>query len=313
MQYTSKTSHISAKRFVGFNNILGHLVGVSCALVLADLEDQIDFYKEESVSHEKYGDGWVYTTIETMQKRTCLTKHEQDTAIKKLVSLGLLEVKVFGMPPKRYFRLNGDKINELCGVKVTLLNCRKPEISNHNLKESTSPQGDEIKNKSTNFPETGNCFPENRKYGLISINTNNPDNNTDKNTYAPSCDSAADPSASLSSQTSPKPKTPSLQPFPNITVSQVEHDKLVKKFGADLVQEGYEDMSEWKESACPKQVAKHKSDYYRLRKWGIPDLIKKQHEADRYKQSNIAPHRRNSKLVTPGDLEGYDGFKMRSF
>lgn len=310
-QYTSITSHISAKRIVGFNNIVGHNVGVAAALILADLEDQIDFFKEEAVHHEKYGSGWVYSTIENMQKRTCLTKHEQDTAIKKLVSLGLIEVNVFGMPPKRYFRINGDKINEMCGVKVTLLNCRKSEISKDNLENNDSSLESRIQNKSPNFPKTGNCFPENRKYGLIN-NTYKSDNNSEE-IHAPTELDARVPDSFSSPKSPPKPKSPNIKPHANVEVTHEEHAKLVEKFGEEYVKEGYADLSEWKESAIPSVVAKHKSDYRRLRKWVIPALVKEGMEALKQKQANIAPHRRGSKMVTSGDYDDPSNFKIKRF
>lgn len=310
MQYTSKTFHISAKRIVGFNNILGHKVGVACALILADLEDTIDYYKEQAVSHEKYGDGWIYSTIENMQKRTCLTKHEQDTAIKKLVKLGLIEVKVFGVPARRYFRVDGDKINELCGIKVTLLNCRNPENSKHNSNNSPPSETKENSNNVYSFPETGNWFPEKRNRGLIN-NTNNSEYNSEE-IHAPATADARAPISS-SPKSPPKEKAKTTKPHHNVEVTVEEHEKLVAKFGIDLVTEGYADLSEWKESADPKMVAKHKSDYRRLRKWVIPDLIIEKQKEDRAKQSNIAPHRRGSKLVTQGDMDDPSKFKIKRF
>lgn len=61
----------------------------------------------------------------------------------------------------------------------------------------------------------------------------------------------------------------------NVETSEKEHEKLIEKFGEKLVLEGYQDLSDWKESAQPSQVKKHKSDYYRLRKWVVPDIVQK--------------------------------------
>lgn len=66
--------------------------------------------------------------------------------------------------------------------------------------------------------------------------------------------------------------------FSHVETSDEEHEKLLKKFGEKLVKEGYEDLLEWKTSKAqisPKDLMKH-TDYRRLRKWVIPELLKKQ-------------------------------------
>lgn len=50
--------------------------------------------------------GWIYKTIEEMEFETGITRHKQDTAIRKLKSLELVEVKIMGIPGKRHFKLN---------------------------------------------------------------------------------------------------------------------------------------------------------------------------------------------------------------
>ncbi len=73
---------------------------------------------------------------------------------------------------------------------------------------------------------------------------------------------------------------------PNVSVTPEEHKKLVEAFGDPLVKKGYEELSEWKKSAKPSQVNKHSSDYYRLRKWVIPDLQEK--KTKKYGGSNAS-------------------------
>lgn len=52
----------------------------------------------------------IYKTIKEFQKETYLTRSEQTTAIKKWKNLGILEVKAKGIPPKRHFYLDNDKL-----------------------------------------------------------------------------------------------------------------------------------------------------------------------------------------------------------
>ena len=59
--------------------------------------------------HEKHGnlteDRFFYETIEDMEKRTKLTRYNQDTCIKTLIEYSLLKVEIRGLPAKRYFQI----------------------------------------------------------------------------------------------------------------------------------------------------------------------------------------------------------------
>lgn len=292
--------------YTKYNNSFGHIVGVTCAVMMSKLAQMYEAYINELVSHDKYGDRWFYATIDNIEYQTCLTRREQETAIQKLKSMGIIEVAVFGTPAKRFFRINEDKLNEYLGIKIELLDCRNVQTSNHKYKnKAEKPRKEpEINQKEiTRLAETPNCFGGNGSHGLINTIQEHKRENIRENTYAPSGDSANEP-ASFSSANQPTKEMPVLvEGAPNVKVTRPEHDKLVEKFGVDLVMEGYDDLSEWKKSANPKQVAKHASDYYRLRKWVIPDLLKRQADAERIKQQAIAPHRRGSKMVTSGDYD----------
>ena len=57
--------------------------------------------------------GWFFQTIETVEEMTGLQRKKQEKCIKNLVEKGILEQKNIGMPRKRYFRLNYEKISEI--------------------------------------------------------------------------------------------------------------------------------------------------------------------------------------------------------
>ena len=299
--------HNTEKHYTKYNNEFARIAGVTCAVMLSKLAQLYEQHIDKLVSHQRYGDGWFYATIDNVEFQTGLTRREQDSAIDKLKRLGCIEIAVFDSPPKRFIRVNDDKINEYLGIKIELLNCQNVQISKQDLKKDLKSS----QKNTTDMTKAPNRIDENAKSGLLNIIQEHKRDNIRENTYAPSADDARAPD-SFSLQ-SPKEEAKPLRPHHNISVTQDEHDKLVKKFGIDLVKEGYEDMSLWKESACPKQVAKHKSDYYRLRKWGIPDIIKRQADAERIKQQAIAPHRRGSKMVTQGDYDDPSNFKIKRF
>lgn len=62
----------------------------------------------------------IYKTITEFEDETGLSREEQQTAIKNLTTLGIISVKVKGIPPVRHFTLNESKLCDLlfsiCGV-----------------------------------------------------------------------------------------------------------------------------------------------------------------------------------------------------
>lgn len=90
---------------IAFNPYIGKIAGSATAgLFLCQL-----LYWWGKGSSE----GWIYKTIEEMQEETCLSRAEQDTAIKTWKKMGILEVKVAGIPPKRHFRIMTERLFKL--------------------------------------------------------------------------------------------------------------------------------------------------------------------------------------------------------
>lgn len=99
-----------------FSPELGHILkSVSAAIFLQEIINATAYF--ESTSHPKYGDGWVYYTIDRMHERVCLSRKEQDTAIKILKKFDLLEMCIFGVPAKRYFRVKEASLYALFNMK----------------------------------------------------------------------------------------------------------------------------------------------------------------------------------------------------
>lgn len=64
--------------------------------------------------HQKGRDKeWTYKTRREFELETCLTRSEQDRAIIIWKRLGTLEVKKRGIPQRRFFRINIERLNEL--------------------------------------------------------------------------------------------------------------------------------------------------------------------------------------------------------
>ena len=121
--------HNTEKHYTKYNNEFARIAGVTCAVMLSKLAQLYEQHIDSLVYHERYGDGWFYATIDNVEFQTGLTRREQDSAIDKLKRLGCIEIAVFDSPPKRFIRVNDDKINEYLGIKIELLNCQNVQIS----------------------------------------------------------------------------------------------------------------------------------------------------------------------------------------
>jgi len=86
-------------RPIAFNPAFARLTGsINAALMLSQA-----FYWSQKTSDP---DGWFWKTQNEWQVETCLQRYEQETARKRLVSLGILEEKKQGIPARLFFRVN---------------------------------------------------------------------------------------------------------------------------------------------------------------------------------------------------------------
>ncbi len=100
---------------VAFNPLLAKLSGNACAgLFMSQL---LYWWNKGS------NDNWIYKTIKEIEEETSLTRSEQDTAIKTWLRLQVLQVKKCGVPPKRHFNIDTDKLfgllKDVLSVKST--------------------------------------------------------------------------------------------------------------------------------------------------------------------------------------------------
>lgn len=80
-------------------------LGIETAFMLTTLIEASDGLANE--------DGWFYKTSPSLEEETGLSNHKQSKIIEELTKLGILEQENKGMPMKRYFRINFNKIEEL--------------------------------------------------------------------------------------------------------------------------------------------------------------------------------------------------------
>ncbi|AIF54410.1 replication initiation O-like [Lactobacillus phage Ld17] len=102
-------SLIASNNYIVVNKDVLQKLGVYPAIILGELASEYNYYNKT----RELVDGMFYSTIENIQSNTTLSRHQQNKAISKLKELGILEVVVKGIPAKRYFKLNENKLIEM--------------------------------------------------------------------------------------------------------------------------------------------------------------------------------------------------------
>jgi len=101
---TLKQLLMSSSYFV-LNKQIVKAIGIEAGFLLTTLIEASDGLAND--------DGWFYKTAPSLEEETGLSNHKQSKIIEELTKLGILEQENKGMPMKRYFRINFQKIEEL--------------------------------------------------------------------------------------------------------------------------------------------------------------------------------------------------------
>ena len=116
---TTCLSFLNNEEYQTYNRRIAKFCGsVDAAIMISELINRFEYHTKnnELTSHSSHGDNWFYYTIELCEERTCLSRKQQDAALNILIEKGLIEKKSFGVPAKRHFRINEEKILELYGL-----------------------------------------------------------------------------------------------------------------------------------------------------------------------------------------------------
>lgn len=87
----------------------GKKIGVTGALMLS----QACYWSVKTV------DGWFWKTADEWEEETGLTRREQETARKKLVSLGIMAEEKRGVPCKLFFKIDETRLDHLVNLVST--------------------------------------------------------------------------------------------------------------------------------------------------------------------------------------------------
>lgn len=133
---TLKQLLMSSSYFV-LNKQIVKLFGIETAFLLTTLIEASDGLAND--------DGWFYKTAPSLEEETGLSNHKQSKIIEELTKLGILEQENKGMPMKRYFRINFNKIEELV-FKIQDLENSKPSIEENKKQGFKNFESKDLKN-----------------------------------------------------------------------------------------------------------------------------------------------------------------------
>ncbi len=142
---------LASSNYIILNVDLMRALGTNCAIMIAELASE---YSHWSRSGQLQEDGWFFSTVENVEKRTSLKEQKQRDAINKLKKLNILEVERRGLPAKRYFKINEERLLEVLENSTQLqeneqdskeLDVSNSSVSSLNFKEL------QLSNSSTNI------------------------------------------------------------------------------------------------------------------------------------------------------------------
>lgn len=131
---------LATRNYIIVNKDLIKLVGLEEAIILGELASEYEYW----LNQNKLEDGYFYSTIDNIESNILLTEHKQRKILNGLKDKGLIDLKIKGIPAKRYIKINENEVLKLFNIKFlkNLGTCSKKnkefdvknfEINNNNI------------------------------------------------------------------------------------------------------------------------------------------------------------------------------------
>ena len=138
---------IATNGFITVNKEIARCLGLEEAVLLGELAGKSNYWEDRNLLDEE---GFFFATAEDIEHQTSLSAYKQRTAFKNLESKGIIETKFKGVPPKKYFKINIEKLDSYLSNSLT--------VNSKKIKELT------LKNFDTNNNITNNNITNNTLY-----------------------------------------------------------------------------------------------------------------------------------------------------
>ena len=130
---------LASSSFITLNKNVIKSVGLEEALLLGELCSEYDYW----IKREELQDGYFFSTVENIEENTTLNDYKQRKALKTLQQLKIVDVKVKGLPAKRYFKINEEQLIKLLNIQYS----NNLKYSSQNFKELDTKNFECNKNK----------------------------------------------------------------------------------------------------------------------------------------------------------------------
>lgn len=206
-------------------------------------------------------DGFFFITYEYIENKIGLSAYRQRKAFNHLEEVGIIETKIMGAPPKKFYRIVDEVALRYMGVDCSLT-----------IKDENSlclKNGDE---DLTIKSENSLCFKSENSTPLIIKNLDPNKNiyNKNKEKRIKEKEIEKEESAKADSKKAPKKKQPEKHRYGewgNVLLSDRELELLRQEHTEDEIQYAIRNVDEYVESH--KTKAKYTNFYIVIRKWGF--------------------------------------------
>lgn len=141
-------SMIASNNYIVVNKQLARLFGLEEALLLGELASEMEYWQQRG----ELKDGYFYSTIDNVKESTTLSDKRQRSALATLKEAGIIDVKLAGLPAKRYIRI---KENQLAQILLNS-NCQTSGTSSAKTEELEAPKQQANNNKHNNNKNSNN-------------------------------------------------------------------------------------------------------------------------------------------------------------
>lgn len=99
-------SMIASDNYIVVNKQIARAFGLEEALMLGELASELEYWQKRG----ELKDGYFYSTIENVKDSTTLSDKRQRSALNALKDAGIVDVKLAGLPAKRYIKINEEQL-----------------------------------------------------------------------------------------------------------------------------------------------------------------------------------------------------------
>lgn len=101
---------LASSNFIPLNKTLIKEFGLEETIIFSELVSEFEYWTNNNGIDDE---GYFYSTIENLEEKTTLSDHKQRKALKKLQEMKVLDVKICGLPAKRYIKINEEQVIKL--------------------------------------------------------------------------------------------------------------------------------------------------------------------------------------------------------